>query len=124
LLHRQWRNYCRFYDARMNFDYLNKREILLLDSESEIRRQVANFFRMDGDRVEATDSAADALSIVLARKPPVVILGSDFDNLVKVNELVNLLRKCHRQLSVILVSDLEPSPLSATYAGKGFSTMR
>lgn len=97
--------------TRMNLSIFEKREILLVDRDSEIRRQVASVFRIDGYWVDATDSAAQALSTVLARKTPVVLLGSDFDNLIKIHLLVHLLRKCHPQLAVILISNLESIPL-------------
>jgi DNA-binding NtrC family response regulator len=99
--------------------FLKEREILLLDRDSEIRRQVANVFRMDGYRVETTDSAVHAISTVLQRKPPVVVLGSDFDKLIRIQDLVHLLKKCHRQIAVILISNVESLPLIRTIRQEG-----
>jgi DNA-binding NtrC family response regulator len=103
----------------MNLSIIKEREILLVDRDSEIRRQLANVFRMDGYWVEATDSAVHAVSTVLARKTPVVLLGSDFDKLIKIQDLVPLLRKCHQQLDIILISNVESLPLIRTMRQEG-----
>ncbi len=85
---------------------MEEREILLADRDSEIRRLVANVFRNEGYRVETTDSAVHALSAVLEKEIPVVLLGgSDFDKKMNLPDLVRLLRRCNRQLNIILFSN-------------------
>jgi len=103
----------------MNLSIIKERQILLVDRDSDIRRKLADVFRMDGYRVEATDSAVHALSTVLARKPSVVLLGSDFDKLIKIQDLVHLLRKYHQQLAIILISNMESLPLIRTLRQEG-----
>jgi DNA-binding NtrC family response regulator len=103
----------------MNLSIKKEREILLVDRDSEIRRQLVNVLRMDGYLVEATDSAVHAVSTVLARKPPVVLLGSVFDKLIKIQDLIHLLRKYHRQLAIILISNMESLPLIRSLRQEG-----
>ena len=95
------------------------REILLADRDSEVRRQVADVFRMEGYQVETTDSAIRVFCSVLEKKVPVVLLGSDFDKKINLPDLVRLLKRCNRQLNIILVSDEQSLPLVRTIREEG-----
>lgn len=99
---------------------IKNREILLADRHSEINLLVANVFRNEGYRVETTDSAAHALSVVLEKKIRVILLGgSDFDIKMKLSDLVHLLRKCNQQLNIILMSNGVSLPLIRTLRQAG-----
>ena len=98
---------------------MDEREILLADEDSESRSQVAEAFREAGYRVETTDSAVHVFCTVLEKQVPVVLLGSDFDKKIGLPELVRLLKKCRRQLTIILVSDEESLPVVRTIRQEG-----
>lgn len=83
------------------------RGILIADRDSDYREQMAEFFADAGYEVETTDSAVNVLCSILDRKAPVLVLGSDFDKKVAPANLIHLLKKCNRQLAIILVSDSE-----------------
>jgi CheY-like chemotaxis protein len=86
---------------------MNEREILLADSDSEVRRQMADSFREAGYSVETTDSTTHVFCTVLEKQMPVILLGSGFDKKMALAELVRLLKQCNRGVTIILVSDEE-----------------
>jgi FixJ family two-component response regulator len=89
---------------------MDKREIILADTDSEIRGEMADIFRRNGYQVETTDSAAHVVCTVLEKRVPVVLLGSDFDKKIALNEMIRLLKNCNRHLTIILVSNEESLP--------------
>jgi FixJ family two-component response regulator len=89
---------------------MSEREILLVDSDSKARKQLADSFREAGYQVETTDSTAHVLCTVLEQQQPVVLLGSGSDKKIALSDLVPLLKKCNRGVTIILVSDEEPLP--------------
>jgi DNA-binding NtrC family response regulator len=98
---------------------MDEREILVADSDSESRQQVAEAFRDAGYQVETTDSAVHVFCTVLEKHIPVVLLGSGFDKKIALPDLVRLLKKCNRQLTIILVSDDEALPVVRTIRQEG-----
>ncbi len=98
---------------------MDRREILLADSDSKVRREVADIFREAGYQVDTTDSAVHVFCTVLEKKAPVVLLGSNFDKKIALPELIRLLKKCNRQLTIILVSDEESLPVVRTIRQEG-----
>jgi DNA-binding NtrC family response regulator len=98
---------------------MDEREILVADSDSESRQQVAEAFRDAGYQVETTDSAVHVFCTVLEKHIPVVLLGSGFDKKIALPDLVRLLKKCNRQLTIILVSDDEALPIVRTIRQEG-----
>ena len=99
----------------MIFKIVREREILFADRDSDIRRLVANMLRDEGYRVETTDSTVHALSAILGKEIPAVLLGgSDFDKKINLPDLVHLLRKCNRNLTIILFSNGVSLPLIRT----------
>lgn len=98
---------------------MDEREILVADSDSESRQQVAEAFREAGYQVETTDSAVHVFCTVLEKHIPVVLLGSGFDKKIALPDLVRLLKKCNRQLTIILVSDDEALPIVRTIRQEG-----
>ena len=84
---------------------MDERGIIIADRDAEFRRQVAEYFRKAGYEVETTDSTVHVLCSILQKQTPVLLLGSDFDKKVSSCDLIHLLKKCNRHLSVIMVSD-------------------
>jgi DNA-binding NtrC family response regulator len=98
---------------------MEKREILLADKDSVARREMADIFRDAGYRVDTTDSAVHVFCTVLEKLSPVVLLGSNFDKKIALPELIRLLKKCNRRLTIILVSDEESLPTVRTIRQEG-----
>ncbi|WP_298267651.1 response regulator [Geobacter sp.] len=78
--------------------------LLIADNNTEARKQLAELFIEAGYNVIVTNSAANALYGILKKTAQVVIIGSEFDDF-KAGELIPLLKKCNRNLTIILVSD-------------------
>lgn len=87
---------------------MDERGIIIADRDADFRKQVAEHFRKAGYRVETTDSAVHVLCSVLEKQTPVLLLGSDFDKKISSADLIRLLKKSNRHLSVIMVSDEMP----------------
>lgn len=87
---------------------MDERGIIIADRDGEYRKELAEFFEEAGYSVETTDSAAHVLCSILEKKTPVLLLGSNFDKKVSSVELIHLLKKCNRNLHVIMVSDNMP----------------
>lgn len=88
-----------------------ERGIIIADKDTDVRKEVADIFIEAGYQVETTDSAVHVLCNILEKQTPVVLLGNDFDNKVTSADLIHLLKKCNRQLAVILVSDEASLPI-------------
>ncbi len=98
---------------------MDEREILIADKDTEIRKQVADYFREAGYQVETTDSAVHVLCSILEKQTPVVLLADDFDRKIAPADLVHLLKKCNRRLAIILVSDEVPLPMERRLRQEG-----
>ena len=98
---------------------MSKRGILLADKDSSLRKEVAGVFREAGYDVETTDSAVHVFCTVLEKNIPVVLIGSNFDKKIALPDLVRLLKKCNRNLTIILVSDDEALPVVRTIRQEG-----
>lgn len=79
--------------------------ILIADRDSQLRREMAEYFKTQGYSVETTDSAVHTLCTILEKDTPVLLLGNDFDNRLSSSDLVQLLKKCNRHLAVVLVTE-------------------
>ncbi len=86
------------------------RGLLIAEQDLESRKRMANLFIEAGYHVTVTDSAASALYDVLKNTAQVVILSSEFDE-VRAADLIPLLKRCNRNLTVILVTGELPLPL-------------
>jgi DNA-binding NtrC family response regulator len=98
---------------------MGERELLVADNDSDLRKQMAESFREAGYDVETTDSAVHVFCTVLEKQMPVVLLGSGFDRKMALTDLVRLLKKCNRRLTIILVSDDENLPVIRTIRQEG-----
>ena len=84
--------------------------LLIADGDMESRIQMAHLFIEAGYNVTVTNSAANVLCGILKKTAQVVLLSSEFDELNAV-DLIPLLKKCNRDLTIILVSDEVSLPL-------------
>ena len=98
---------------------MDEREILIADKDTEIRSQVANYFREAGYQVETTDSAVHVLCSILEKQTTVLLLTDDLDRKIAPLDLVHLLKKCNRRLAIILVSDEVPLSLELRLRQEG-----
>jgi DNA-binding response OmpR family regulator len=89
---------------------MSKREILIADSDGTVRNKLADSFRSAGFDVETTDSTTHLFCSVLEKQIPVVLLGSGCDKKIAMANLVPLLKKCNKGVTIILVSDEESLP--------------
>ena len=84
--------------------------LLIADKDMETRKQMADLLIDAGYDVTVTNSAARAIDNVLKRTAQVLLIGMEVDEFNSA-ELVPLLKKCNRNLMIILVSDDAPLPL-------------
>jgi DNA-binding NtrC family response regulator len=77
--------------------------ILIAEDDINARKQMADLFIEAGYDVTVTTTAANVLYGILKKTAQVVLLGSDFDE-VAAADLVPLLKKCNRDLSIIVVA--------------------
>lgn len=84
--------------------------LLIADKDMDARKQMADLFIEAGYNVTVTNSAANALYGILKKTAQVVLLGSEFDDL-SAGDLVPLLKKCNRDLTIILVADDTTLPI-------------
>ena len=78
--------------------------LLIANEDREARTRLADVFADDGLEIETTDSVVNGLEGILNKTIQVVVLGGDFDE-THVAKFVPLLKKCNRNLSIILISD-------------------
>jgi len=78
--------------------------LLIADKDLEARKQMADLFIEAGYNVLVTNTAANAIHGILKKAAQVVLLGSEFDDFTA-GDLVPLLKKCNRDLTIILISD-------------------
>ena len=83
--------------------------LMIAEQDRDCRSMMAELLSEEGYSVTVTDSAADALSGILKKGAQVVLLGSEFDDLVAA-ELIPLLKQCNRDVTIILVSNDESQP--------------
>ena len=86
------------------------RGLLIAEQDGAFRKKMAALFIEAGYHVTVTDSAANALHDVLKNTAQVVILSSEFDE-VRAADLIPLLKRCNRNLNVILVTGELSLPL-------------
>ena len=84
--------------------------LLIADEDVDSRKQMADIFIEAGYNVTVTNSAANALHGILKKTAQVVLISSEFDEMTA-TDLIPLLKKCNRDLTVILVSDEISLPL-------------
>ena len=84
--------------------------LLIADKDVDSRKQMADIFIEAGYDVTVTNSVATALNGILKKTAQVVLISSEFDELTA-TDLIPLLKKCNRDLTIILVSNEMSLPL-------------
>lgn len=94
------------------------RGLLIADQDVDCRKHLAEVFIEAGYNVIVTNSAANALEGILKKAAQVVLLGSEFDELTAA-DLIPLLKKCNRNLTIILVAAVTSLPLIRKLRSEG-----
>jgi DNA-binding NtrC family response regulator len=81
------------------------RKILIADRDMKARKEMAVFFENSHFEVETTASAAYAIAKIVQKQEPIVILGDSFEEKIASVDVIALMRKCNKNLRIILVSD-------------------
>ena len=89
---------------------MNTQGLLIADEDLTTRKQMAELFSAAGYQVSAPSSVAEALVGILKKTAKVVLLSTRFDALLA-TELIPLLKKCNRDLTIILVASELPLAL-------------
>ncbi len=84
---------------------MKARKILIADKDEAARQQLADFFENSHFEVETTASAAYAIAKIVQKNEPIVILGDSFEEKIASVDVIALMRKCNKDLRIILVSD-------------------
>lgn len=84
--------------------------LLIADEDLVTRKRMADLFIDDGYDVTVTSSAAGVLYGILKKTAQVVLLSTRFDEILA-TELIPILRKCNRNLTIILVASELPLSL-------------
>lgn len=84
--------------------------LLIANKNQQARDEMAQLFQSDEYQVTTADSVANALEGILDKSIQVVLLSGSFDEQY-VAKFVPLMKKCNRNLSIILVSDDMPLEL-------------
>lgn len=91
--------------ARNGDNHMKARKILIADKDSAARKELAEFFENSHFEVETTASAAYAIAKIVQKNEPIVILGDSFEEKIASVDVIALMRKCNKDLRIILVSD-------------------
>ena len=84
--------------------------LLIANKNRDAQEQMASLFEGEDYHVVTADSVVNALEGIIDKSIQVVILGGIF-NEQQISKFVPLLKKCNRNLSIILVSDEMPLEL-------------
>ena len=84
--------------------------LLIANKDQVAREQMSNLFEGDGYQVVVADSVVNSLEGILDKSIQVVLLGGIFDE-QQIAKFVPLLKKCNRNLAIVLVSDEMPLEL-------------
>ncbi len=90
---------------------MKEQGILIADKDSETRTLLADILGKAGYQVKTTDSAAEVLNDILEKNAHVILVGSDLNENVAASDLIPLIKKCDRNLTIILVSDEKSLPM-------------
>ncbi|MHB8121959.1 MAG: response regulator [Desulfuromonadaceae bacterium] len=92
--------------------------VLIAEENRESRKVMADLCIEAGYNVTVTTTAAGVLNGILKKTARVILLGSSFDELAAV-ELIPLLKKCCRNLTIILVSNEASLPIIRKLRNEG-----
>lgn len=81
------------------------RKVMIVDRDVSTQKKMAEFFKKSNYEVITTDSAAYAIAQIVRKNQPIVILGDSFEEQISAVDVIALMRRCNRNLRIILVSD-------------------
>ncbi|WP_052464965.1 response regulator [Geoalkalibacter subterraneus] len=84
--------------------------LMIADKDPQGRRQLANIFSTAGYQVVETDSAAGVLLDIFKKDAQVVLLSGDLEEIPSA-ELISIIKKCNKNMTIILVSNEQSLPL-------------
>jgi len=92
--------------------------LLIANKNQQSREQLATLFDQNEYQITKADSVANALEGIINKEIQVVVIDGHYDeqNIVK---LIPLLKKCNRNISIILVSDEMPIELERRIRKEG-----
>jgi len=92
--------------------------LLIANKNQQSREQLATLFDPNEYQITKADSVANALEGIINKEIQVVVIDGHYDeqNIVK---LIPLLKKCNRNISIILVSDEMPIELERRIRKEG-----
>lgn len=94
------------------------RQLLIADKDTRARQQMLDIFDKANYEVAAADSLADVLHDIIRGGAQVLVLGSELEEIPTV-DLIPLLKRCNRALTIILVSDEASLPLIRRFRREG-----
>ncbi len=89
---------------------MNMPGLLIADEDVFSRKRMADLFINAGYQVTVTNTAAGVLYGILKKTAQVVLISTRFDELLA-TELIPILKKCNRNLTIILVASELPLSL-------------
>ena len=89
---------------------MNMPGLLIADEDIFTRKRMAELFINAGYQVTVTNTAAGVLYGILKKTAQVVLISTKFDELLA-TELIPILKKCNRNLTIILVASELPLAL-------------
>lgn len=84
---------------------MRARKILIADRNVKARRDLEEFFKNSHFEVDVTGSAAYAIAKIVKNQEPIVILGDAFEESISSIDVIALMRRCNKNLKIILISD-------------------
>jgi len=84
--------------------------LLIADEDQQMRDQIAELFGATDYQVVTADSVDMVMRDVLRKDAEVILLGSGFDD-IPAGDLIPILKRCNRNLTIILISNEVSLPL-------------
>jgi DNA-binding NtrC family response regulator len=81
------------------------RKVMIVDRDVSTQKKMAAFFEKSNYEVTTTASAAYAIAQIVKKNQPIVILGDSFEEKIAAVDVIALMRRCNKDLRIILVSD-------------------
>lgn len=94
------------------------RVLLVADKDPAFRDQMKKLFANDKCQIKMAGSVVEVLRDALKNTMQVLLMGMEFDN-VMAADLIPLLKKCNKELAIILVSDEDSLSLLRKVRGEG-----
>jgi len=81
------------------------RKVMIVERDVSAQKRMAEFFEKSNYEVTTTASAAYAIAQIVRKNQPIVILGDRFEEKISAVDVIALMRRCNKDLRIILVSD-------------------